>query len=152
MAEWRAANPERDRANAEAWLALNGDRRKRVNDEWKRRNADAVREYGRRGAAKRRAVERGLSRGPWTEQQVIARDGLVCWIKGCTVGGLLPDGRRDWAIDHLIPLARRYPRHPGNTFANVAIACASCNSWKKTKLLPAAIARYEANLARAAAA
>lgn len=146
MARWRQANPERDLANRLAWLEANGERRRATQQAWKEANPDRVRENGRRGVAKRRARKRSLAVELWTEQQVIDRDGFACWINGCAIGDVLRDGRRDWAIDHLIPLARYYPQHPGNTFANVGIACHSCNSWKKNKLLPEAIARYEANL------
>lgn len=84
--------------------------------------------------------------GTWTEQDVIDRDGLRCWINGCEVGGFESNGRRDWDIDHLIPIGVDFPDHPGDTFANVAIACNTCNRQKAAKLLPAAIDRFSANL------
>jgi HNH endonuclease len=71
-------------------------------------------------------------------------DGMFCWMCERPVG---IDGDRDWHIDHLIPLAREdYPGHPGGTLANPAIACRQCNSWKRAKLLPSAVARYHANV------
>jgi 5-methylcytosine-specific restriction endonuclease McrA len=71
---------------------------------------------------------------------------LVCWINGCNVGEQSETGRRDWAIDHLIPIAVDYLDHPGDTLPNLAIACHKCNIWKHNKILPAAVARYESNL------
>jgi 5-methylcytosine-specific restriction endonuclease McrA len=67
---------------------------------------------------------------------------------GVNVGDGTKDGRRDWAIDHLIPVAGNYDGHPGDTLPNLAIACHPCNRSKANKLLSEAIARYQFNLTR----
>lgn len=120
-------------------------------NKWRLDNPELARINGARQRAKRRARERELPVGPWIEQDIIDRDGLVCWIKGCEVGGVTSNGRRDWDVDHLIPISKAYPDHPGDTFPNVAIACNKCNREKAARILPAAIGRYKANLRKLAA-
>ena len=114
--------------------------------QWRIDNPERARIKGVYHRAKRRARQRALPAEPWTEQQIIDRDGLVCWLNGCAVGGTLPSGRRDWAIDHLIPIGVEYPEHPGDTLPNLAIACHPCNITKGARLLPEAIARYHDNV------
>jgi hypothetical protein len=121
---------------------LNADRNRQLTADWFKRNP----EYRSFKESQRRARKLGLPAEPWSEAEIIARDGFVCWLKGCAVGGVLRDGRRDWAVDHFIPLNCDYPNHPGTVLANLGIACATCNSSKRNKLLPEAIARYESNL------
>lgn len=111
--------------------------------EWFKRNPG----YRSEREAVRRTRALSLPCEPYTAQDVIDRDGFSCWVNRCAVGGKLSNGARDWHIDHLIPLAAvGYPGHPGTVLANLAIACYRCNAWKKARVLPAAIARYEANL------
>jgi hypothetical protein len=116
-------------------------------NQWRKDNPERARLKGLYDRARRRARQRALPVEPWTEQQIIDRDGLICWIKGCPVGGALTSGRRDWAIDHLIPISVDYPDHPGDTAPNLAIACHACNQGKAARLLPEAIARYQMNAA-----
>lgn len=130
-AKFRALNPDYHREYMPKWFAENQG-------------------YRSEREAVRRARKRGLPSEPYTVQQIIDRDGFVCWLRGCAIGATLAHGIRDWSIDHLVPLQVDYPDHPGDTFANVALACARCNSGKRNKILPEAIARYEANLAQAA--
>lgn len=174
---WRKANPERDEETRQRYLACNAEKvreqtkakywdnrearlaaNKRYYEANSERYVEAVRQWrlanpedaaakGIRDRAKRRARERSLPVEPWTEQQLIERDGLVCWLNGCAVGGRRPDGARDWAVDHLIPISADYPDHPGDTLPNLAIACETCNKRKAARLLPTAVARYESNLA-----
>lgn len=60
--------------------------------------------------------------------------------------GRLPHGARDWHVDHLIPLAIPYRHHSGNILANLEIKCVRRNYEKNSKLLPAAIERFETSL------
>lgn len=177
-AAWRRDHPERDRAarkrsdakNREAIRARDRARRpagceevKELNRRryqadrarviaqvtlWRKNNPEWAAENGRLASNKRRARRRGLPTESWTDQQVIDRDGLACWICGLAVGGTLPSGRRDWAIDHLIPISANYLDHPGDTLPNLAIACHPCNITKGAKLLVPAVARYRTNLRR----
>lgn len=144
--QWREDNADRKRANDAAWYAANREHAAAYSRAWRAANPEACREHSRRYAARRRSRILELPHERWTEQQIIERDGLTCWICGIEVGGRLPHGSRDWHVDHLIPLAADYPDHPGDTLANLAIACARCNYDKNAKLLPAAIERFETNL------
>lgn len=109
------------------------------NAEKRRRDASAA---GR----ERRARKRELPCEKYTEQQIVDRDGFWCWICAEDIGTEpLWDGRRNWVVEHLIPLSADYPDHPGDSLVNVSLACASCNQWKYNRVLPAALARYEAN-------
>src|SRR6185437_12135970 len=112
---------------------------------WRVNNPEQAAVNGRLASARRRARLRGLPVVPWTEQQVIERDGLACWMCRAAFGGGAASGRREWAIDHLIPISIDYKDHPGDTLANLAIACHPCNIAKGAKLLPAAVSRYRAN-------
>jgi hypothetical protein len=173
---WRAANLERDRANQRAWIDANRDhiraqdrakydpeKQKIQNarwyennkdraiesaNQWRLNNPEAARLNGARHTVKRRARRLLLPSDDWTIEDLIERDSLVCWICDCVVGHITPKGRRDWDIDHLVPLSRDYPDHPGDLFVNVAIACQKCNIKKAARILPEAIARYKANLRR----
>lgn len=157
--KWKEANRERTLEYARAYAEVNAEERRSqraARKEQERVTAAAWRAKNPhvkvQAEAKRRARKNSLPHERWTEQQVIERDGIMCWVNGCPVGAPLNHGtgarrKRDWDIDHLIPLSADYPGHPGDTLANLAIACNRCNNWKNSKLLPAAIARYESNLA-----
>jgi hypothetical protein len=176
--DWRRRNPERDEETRRRYVENNRerireldraryqrDRDKRVAynrqyyeadkgrriaqvRQWRLDNPEAAAAKGVRDSARRRARLRGLPYERWTEEQVIARDGLVCWVCGVNVDGSTEGMRRGWAIDHLIPIAAEYDGHPGDTLPNLAVACHACNRSKANKLLPEAIARHCLNLAR----
>ncbi|MBV8995487.1 MAG: hypothetical protein JO287_17715 [Pseudonocardiales bacterium] len=122
--QWRKDNADRKRATDAAWYAANRERAAAYNRPWRAANQEAYREYSRRYATRRRSRLLELPHEAWTEQQIIERDGLMCWICGNEVGRRLPHGARDWHVDHLIALAVDYPDHPGDTLPNLAIACA----------------------------
>ena len=145
-------DPDRYRAQRAEWRENNRDRDRATLAAWRKDNLASVRQAAIRMAHKRRSLKLELPNEPWTEQQIVDRDGQQCWMCARPLGGALLSGRRDWDVDHLIPLAKPYPDHPGDTLSNLALACAPCNSWKNAKLLPAAVARYEQNVRLAASA
>lgn len=125
-ARWRAANPERHRANARAWAARH-----------RQANPDQVREVGRRAASRRRAVERGLPSEPYTLAELIERDGPFCVLCGDELDASVayPD---PWSptVEHLECLS--WPDSPGDVLTNVAVAHFTCNTSRRTNIHPAA--------------
>jgi 5-methylcytosine-specific restriction endonuclease McrA len=83
----------------------------------------------REGKARRRALAKGASVGDRAAMQGIYREARTSKKVRCYLhGGLIPLGERH--VDHVIPLAKG-GRHAAS---NLAIACASCNCRKGTKL------------------
>jgi 5-methylcytosine-specific restriction endonuclease McrA len=86
---------------------------------WGDANHDKTRAY----AAKRRALERGAFVEYVDPKLIYVRDGGRCHICGKKVP------KKNWHLDHLIPLARGGE----HSYKNVAVACPGCNMRKHTK-------------------
>jgi 5-methylcytosine-specific restriction endonuclease McrA len=84
-------------------------------------NSDRYRAYG----SARRARMYGAKGQPFTVEEIIERDGLICYLCSRELT------RNEVTLDHVRPLSR------GGAHAafNIRIACRSCNCRKSTKLL-----------------
>lgn len=117
VSSWGRDNPERRRERK---------RRNRMS------NPDLYRAHGRKHAALHRARIRGSSIGPaWTRQDLIDRDGLICYL--CTKSidiTLRGPNPESFSEDHVIPLSKGGP----HTFENVRPAHLGCNSAKHNRV------------------
>lgn len=149
-AEWRAANPEKDRANASkyyqenkerlktqtaAWQEENKDRVKATTQAWRKRNPEKVKQYeadwSKRNAetrAKHTRDRRARSLGSpgshtkceWEQRKV--EFGNTC--PGCGATGKL-------SLDHVVPLNAG----GSHDIENIQPLCKPCNSKKSDKFL-----------------
>lgn len=124
---WKAANPERARANRRRCYEQNRAREIQRAAEWCRVNPEAMKAFRLRKAPKVRdasAVKKAGRTGiavMFRPSDVRADYGNRCWACGSTdrVG-----------IDHIHPLSRG-----GSNFAfNIRLLCASCNARKYNRL------------------
>ncbi len=112
-------------ANRERCLSLDAVRRvfnrekiaqRRRDNRHVLRDCDARRRARKRNAPRIEKIDRAA---------IIARDNGTCYLCGCKPAG------RDLTLDHVIPLVRG----GSHTADNLRVACRSCNSSKRTRLL-----------------
>ncbi|WP_419900653.1 HNH endonuclease [Roseomonas sp. USHLN139] len=114
VSEWQEENRDRVRACHRAWAARNPDVRAGVE-------------------AKRRARKREAQVEPVGLLDVIARDGLSCYICERLCDPRAPRGARDKAVlEHVVPLASGGT----HTMANLRLACDPCNTVKGYRRTP----------------
>lgn len=156
-AEWRAANPERNKANIAAWRAANPEHVQArnaeyhaANAEWIRTQKAAYRLENRESINAARAARRAANPERWAEQvrayaanhkarkkaQFVEHvDPAVVWDRDggiCHICREVADASA-WHLEHVVPLARG-----GNhSYANTAVSHPSCNQRKSANLLPA---------------
>ena len=141
-AAWNLANPAKKKAAYAAWHKANAQRRKELTATWRQANRErtkataaawqkAHREQARALARRRRAREYN-ARGTHTAKQWLAL--LASYHGKCVYCG-----KHATTQDHIDPLSR----NGSNDIDNIAPACVSCNSSKKTKpLLVWMLTRY----------
>ena len=127
--QWAADNREQVRAN---WRKRYRDcpefreRCRASRKKWAQRNPDKIREYGRRGVARRRVLKLDAVTVPYTPEQLAQRMayyGNKCYLKleGCAVVGT--------DIEHVKPLSKG----GSEMLCNLRPACRPCNSRKHAK-------------------
>jgi 5-methylcytosine-specific restriction endonuclease McrA len=120
---------QRGRARYAGWTAEERQTQLERQREWRRANPEKVRNRWQR----RRARELGAAVVlPVTVEEIISRDGMVCYLCGKELGD------DALSLDHVIPLRRGGTHTP----ENLRIACRSCNSRKGSLLLDEFYARY----------
>lgn len=132
-----AANPEKYKAEVQAWRKANPDKHKAISREWALANPEKAREYKRKyekanpvkradHVHKRRARLAGVETDSYTRKEIFDRDGGKCVHCGTELH-LKPYG---FEIDHIVPISLGGP----DTRANVQLACRTCNR-KRSKNL-----------------
>jgi 5-methylcytosine-specific restriction endonuclease McrA len=74
-----------------------------------------------------------LHRMPELKQAILERDGEHCRYCGIRVDFRARKGPNAGTYDHIDPDARTGPQRDGNTYENVVVCCAPCNSDKKNR-------------------
>lgn len=112
-------------AQCREWHKKNRDRASLSKKAWRAKNWDRLRIQFRQYGAKREALKRGNAVGVVDFEEIIKRDGDICYL--C---GEKPKKRH---FDHVIPLSKGGP----HSMENIRVSCSTCN-WKKGARLLAA--------------
>lgn len=132
-----AADPEKYKADIQAWRKANPGKHKAISRKWALANPEKVREYKRKwekanpvqradNVHKRRARIAGVESDGYTRREIFDRDNGHC--KHCNIElHYKPYG---FEIDHIVPISLGGP----DTRANVLLACRSCNRKKAARL------------------
>lgn len=132
--QWRRENPDKVKSNWKGYQAENQDHLSAKNSKWRSENKDAITEYQRKyrqehpekkreSEQRRRATLAGVPTDNVKLEKVLARDGNICYLCGGETAKP--------TLDHVIPLSRG----GSHTYDNIRIACGSCNSRKKDRLV-----------------
>lgn len=138
-ATWRAENPEQHAANAARWQRENPDRTNVKSRRWRESNPEKMVAASIRWQAEHpeqvRAIKRRANRDRDArkseafiesvhDEVLFERDKGICGICHLAVDP------NNWAVDHIIPLARQGE----HSYANTRVAHPKCNSWKQARL------------------
>lgn len=122
QARWRKRHPERDRETTERWRRDHMDQARATQRAWQAANPVRFREKnGRRRARQRTQTFTGFT-AAYMASVYAELAGKPCFYCG---------GTERITVDHVVPLARGGLHHPDN----LVPACLRCNSSKGAKLL-----------------
>lgn len=137
-------DPTYRREKSRAWAKANPDRYRGNTDRWRRENPERDLEIRRRASSRWRAKTRGLPSAPYTEAQLLARDGTDCVLCGeaLDLDAAWPHLRSP-TVEHLECLS--WPNSAGTVLSNLSMSHWDCNNKRKNRPHPAA-ARKRAEL------
>jgi hypothetical protein len=137
-------DPVYRRDKSKAWANANPDRYRGNIDRWRQENPERDLEIRRRASSRWRAKVRGLPSEPYTEAQILARDGTDCVLCGeiLDLNAVWPHPRSP-TVEHLECLS--WSNSAGTVLSNLSMSHWDCNNRRRDKPHPAA-ARKRAEL------
>ena len=113
-------SPEYRREYRRRWREKNRAAYNAYAEDWRRRNLEKRRERENR----RNALKRGATVERVDYSVILKRDGLFCYLCREHIS------RSEVEYDHIIPITRG----GSHSYANIAVACSTCNRSKGNKL------------------